>query len=199
MKEPEHSIERTVVLVKPDGVKRGIVGEVMSRFEKVGLKISALKMVWVKEDLVKQHYPDDRIEFLRGMGEKTLKTYAEFGKDPQEELGTKDALQIGRLVNSWNIEFLSSGPIVAVLLEGHNAIANVRQMAGNTLPSFAAPGTIRGDYSLDSPVFANQRKRAVRNIIHASGSVEEARYEEELWFHRNEIHSYKRAEEDIMF
>ena len=192
-------VERTVVLLKPDAVKRGILGEVIARFEKTGLKIVAMKMVWVKEDMVKQHYPDDRIEFLRGMGEKTLKTYEEFGKDPQEELGTKDALTIGRMVNAWNIDFLSSGPVVALLLSGHNAISNVRQMAGNTLPSFAAPGTIRGDYSVDSPVLANARKRAVRNIIHASGSAQEAHYEEQLWFHENEIYSYSRAEEDIMF
>lgn len=191
--------ERTVVLLKPDAVKRGIVGELLSRFERAGLKIVAIKMVWVTQDVVKKHYPEAREEFLRGMGEKTLKTYEEYGKDAGEELGTKDALEIGRLVNSWNIEFLQSGPIVAVLLEGHNAVSNVRQMVGNTLPSFAQPGTIRGDYSLDSPILANQRKRAVRNLIHASGTIEEAKYEGELWFHQDEIYDYKRAEEDVMF
>lgn len=191
--------ERTVVLLKPDAIRRGIVGELLTRFERAGLKIVAMKMVWVTEDVVKKHYPGDRIEFLRGMGEKTLKTYEEYGKDAGEELGTKDALEIGRLVNSWNIEFLQSGPIVALLLGGHNAVSNVRQMIGNTLPSFAQPGTIRGDYSLDSPILANQRKRAVRNLIHASGTNEEATYEEELWFHQDEIYDYKRAEEDVMF
>lgn len=191
--------ERTVVLLKPDTVKRGIIGEVLSRFEKSGLKIVALKMVWVEEDLLRKHYPKDRVEFLRGMGEKTLKTYEEYGKDAGEELGTKDPLEIGKMVNSWNMEFLKSGPLVAVLLEGHNAIDNVRQMVGNTLPTFAAPGTIRGDYSTDSPILANQRKRAVRNLIHASGNKEEANYEEELWFRKNEIHDYKRAGEEIMY
>lgn len=191
--------ERTVVLLKPDTVKRGLVGSVLSRFEKTGLKIVAMKMVWVEEDLLKKHYPDDRTEFLKGMGEKTLKTYEKYGKDAGEEIGTKDALEIGKMVNSWNIEFLKSGPVVAFLLEGHNAIDNVRQIVGNTLPTLAAPGTIRGDYSTDSPVMANQQKRAVKNLIHASGNKEEAKYEEELWFHKDEIYEYKRADEEAMF
>jgi len=191
--------ERTVILLKPDTVKRGLVGEVLSRFEKAGLKIVALKMVWVDEEMLVKHYPDGRTEFLKGMGEKTLKTYKEYGKDPGELIGTKDPLEIGRLVNSWNIEFLKSGPIIALLLEGHNAIDNVRQVVGNTLPTFASPGTIRGDYSTDSPVLANQKKRAVKNLIHASGNKEEAQYEEELWFHKEEIYDYKRADEEAMY
>ena len=191
--------ERTLILMKPDTVQRGLIGEVLSRFEKAGLKVIGLKMVWVDEELVKKHYPDDREEFLRGMGEKTLKTYEEYGKDAGEEIGTKDPLEIGKLVNSWNIDFLKSGPVVAVVFEGHNAITNVRQLVGNTLPTFANPGTIRGDYSLDSPVLANEKKRAVRNLIHASGNPEEAKLEIELWFHQNELYDYKRADEDVMF
>ena len=191
--------ERTVVLLKPDAVGRGLSGELITRFEKTGLKIVALKMVWADEELVKKHYPSDREEFLRGMGEKTLKTYEEFGKDPEDELGTKDALEIGKLVHSWNIDFIKSGPVIAMLLEGHNVISNVRQMVGTTLPSKAEPGTIRGDYSVDSPILANERKRAIKNLVHASGNLEEAKYEAELWFHKNEIHEYKRADEDAMF
>jgi len=191
--------ERTVVLLKPDVVKRGLVGEILIRFEKTGLKIVALKMVWADENMVKKHYPDSRTEFLKGMGEKTLETYERYGKDPGEGLGTKDPVEIGRMVNSWNIDFLRSGPVVAVLLEGHNAISNVRQVVGNTLPSFASPGTIRGDYSLDSPILANQQKRAVKNLVHASGTLEEAKYEEELWFHKNEVYDYQRADEEVMF
>ncbi len=191
--------ERTTVLLKPDTVGRGLVGEVISRFEKMGLKIVAMKMVWVDEDMGGKHYPREREEFLRGMGEKTLKTYEEYGKDAGEELGTKDPLEIGKMVQSWNVEFLKSGPIVALLLEGHNAIDNVRQMVGSTIPTFAPPGTIRGDYSTDSPILANQRKRAMKNLIHASGNKEEAQYEEELWFHEDEIFHYTRAEEDTMF
>ena len=191
--------ERTVVLLKPDGVKRGLVGEVLNRFEKMGLKIVALKMVWVDKDMAQQHYPDSRTELMRGIGEKTLKTYEKYGRDPHEEFGTLEPEAIGRMVNQWNIDFITSGPVVAVLFEGLHAIDNVRMVAGNTLPVFAESGTIRGDYSVDSPALANRDKRAVRNIIHASGNVEEAKYEAQLWFRNDEIHTYTRADEAVMF
>ena len=191
--------ERTVVLVKPDGVKRGLIGEIISRMEKAGLKIVAMKMIWVDEEMVAKHYPDDRTELLEGMGKKTLSTYEKYGKDANEELGTMDPLEIGQMVNKWNVEFLSSGPVVAMLLQGVHAIDNVRSVAGNTLPVFADSGTVRGDYSIDSPALANANKRAVRNLMHASGNPEEAKYEEELWFRQEDIYEYKRTDEDVMF
>jgi len=191
--------EKTVVLIKPDAVKRGIIGEVISRFEKTGLKIVALKMVWIDKDFAARHYPSDREEFITGMGKKTLATYEKYGRDPGEELGTKDPHEIGKMVNQWNMDFITSGPLIAVLLQGLHAIDNVRMIAGNTIPTTAQPGTIRGDFSLDSPILANAKKRAVRNIMHASGNAEEAKFEEELWFHKNEIHDYKRADEEVMF
>lgn len=190
--------EKSVVLLKPDAVKRGLIGEIITRFEKAGLKIIALKMARVDKDLVAKHYPDDK-DYLTSVGQKTLKTYAEYGKDPEEQLGTKDPYEIGQLVRGWNIEFLTSGPVVAVLLSGLHAVDAVRMMVGNTLPRFAEPGTIRGDYSIDSPILANMQKRTIRNMIHASGKIEEAKFEEELWFRQNEIHDYKRVDEDIMF
>jgi len=191
--------ERTLVLVKPDGVKRGITGDIIHRFEKAGLKIAGMKMIWVDNELIARHYPMDREEFLIGMGKKTLETYEKYGKDPNEELGTMDPKEIGKMINKWNIDFLSSGPVVAMVLEGNHAIDNVRRIAGKTLPAFAEPGTIRGDYSVDSPALANEKKRSVHNIVHASGNMEEAKYEIELWFHENELYSYKRADEEVMF
>ncbi|MBU0707800.1 nucleoside-diphosphate kinase [Patescibacteria group bacterium] len=199
MTKQDFAHEKTVVLVKTDGVRRGLIGEILQRFEKVGLKIVALKMVWVDKDMVAKHYPDSRTELLEGIGKKTLATYEKYGRDPKEELGTMVPLEIGRMVNKWNMEFLSSGPVVAVLIQGLHAIDNVRMMAGHTLPTFAEPGTIRGDYSIDSPVLANERKRTVRNVMHASGNLEEAKYEEELWFKKEEIYDYKRSDEEIMF
>ncbi|MFH0853641.1 MAG: nucleoside-diphosphate kinase [bacterium] len=199
MAKKEFHKERTVVLIKPDGVKRGLVGEVTQRFEKVGLKIIAMKMVWIDKDMAAKHYPDDRTELLIGIGNKTLDAYKKYGMDPNEELGTMEPLEIGKMVNNWNMDFLTSGPVVAILMEGNHAIDNVRMMAGHTLPVFAEPGTIRGDYSIDSPALANQRKRTVRNIIHASGNEEEAIYEAQLWFHEAEIHDYKRTDEQTMF
>lgn len=191
--------ERTVVLVKPDGVQRGLVGRVLTRFEEAGLKIIGLKMVWVDRELAMKHYPESRTELLRGIGEKTLATYEKYGRDPEEELGTKDSLELGKMVNKWNIDFVTEGPVVAILLEGLHAIDNVRLVAGNTLPVFATPGTIRGDFSVDSPALANADQRAVRNIIHASGNTEEATYEAQLWFHEDEIYDYKVASHAAMF
>lgn len=191
--------ERTVVFVKPDGVKRGLVGEIINRFEKMGLKIIALKMIQADRDMASQHYPESRTELLKAIGEKTLKTYEKYGRDPHEEFSSIEPEAIGMMVNRWNIDFITSGPMVVMLLEGAHAIDNVRMIAGNTLPVFAEPGTIRGDYSIDSPALANMKKRSVRNIVHASGNPEEARYEQQLWFHENEIQDYKRSDEDVMF
>lgn len=192
--------ERTVVLVKPDGVKRGLVGEVIGRFEKMGLKIIGLKLVWADKDLAEKHYPASRTELMKAIGQKTLDTYAKYGRDPKEEFGDLTAEQIGLMVNKWNIDFITSGPVVAILLEGIHAIDNVRMIGGHTLPVFAQPGTVRGDFSIDSPALANVKKRAVRNIMHASGNVEEAKYEEQLWFRKDDIAGdYKRTDEEVMF
>jgi len=191
-------MERTLILVKPDAVKRALTGKILTRFEEAGLKIVAMKMVWVDKDHAGKHYTTNE-EFLVGMGNKTLKTYAEYGKDPMEVMGTKDPLEIGKMVREWNLEFLTSGPVVAVVLEGIHAVTNVRKLVGATLPTFSEPGSIRGTYSIDSPVLANDRKRAVRNMIHASGTPEEAVLEIELWFHKKEIHEYSRADESVMF
>jgi nucleoside-diphosphate kinase len=191
--------ERSVVLIKPDAVKRGIAGEILSRFEKAGLKIVAMKMVWVDKNFAAKHYPGDREEFITGMGKKTLATYEKYGRDANEELGTKDPYEIGKMVNQWNMDFITSGPVIAILLQGLHAIDNVRMIAGNTIPTVAQPGTIRGDFSVDAPTLANAQKRAVRNMMHASGNIEEAKFEEELWFHKKDIYDYKRADEDVMF
>jgi len=181
--------EQTVVLVKPDGVRRGIIGEIMSRFERVGLKLIAAKLIWVDKLLVGKHYPNDRA-YLRNVGERTLENYQQYGWDSKEKLGTSDPLEIGKLIRKWNMEFLSSGPVLALILEGHSAVSIVRKMIGHTFPAEAVPGTIRGDYSLESAYQANSELRTIRNLIHASGSKEEAEFEKKLWFKRSEIYSY---------
>lgn len=189
--------ERTVVLFKPDAVKRGLVGEIIARFEKSGLKIVAMKMVWVDSEKVSQHYQDED-DYHRSVGEKTLENYQKYGLDANETLGTLDPTEVGRLVRKWNIDYLSSGPVVAILLEAHDAINIVRKMVGHTFPQTASPGTIRGDLSHEAPLTANIQKRSTWNLIHASGSKEEAEFEEKLWFHQDEIYSYKRVEELLL-
>ena len=195
---PHPKEEKTVVLVKPDGVKRGLIGEVIHRIEQRGLKIIALKMVTPTEKQARDHYPNTEI-WMRGMGEKTLENYRAFGKDSIKEIGTDDSLKIGKMCAQWNTEFLMSGPVVAIMVQGIHAIAMVRKIVGSTLPSKAEMGTIRGDYSVDSPTLANADKRAIHNVVHASGDESEAENEIKHWFKTEEIHAYKRAEEDIMF
>jgi nucleoside-diphosphate kinase len=181
--------EKTVVLIKPDGVRKGIIGAVLERFERVGLKLVASKLVWVDKTFVGKHYKDDDA-YHRTVGEKTLENYGKYGMDPEENLGTRDPVEIGRLVRKWNMEFLSSGPVFAMLLEGPGAVALVRKIVGHTFPAEALPGTIRGDFALDSAYVSNLQKRTTQNIVHASGNVEEAEFEKKLWFKEDEIYSY---------
>jgi nucleoside-diphosphate kinase len=137
--------------------------------------------------------------WMRGMGEKTLETYAKYGKDPRQEVGTNDPLAIGKMVAEWNVAFLTSGPIVAMLWEGIHAIDMVRKIVGHTVPAKAEVGTIRGDFSVDSPVLANGGKRAIHNVVHASGDPSEASHEIAHWFTSADIHAYERAGENVMF
>jgi nucleoside-diphosphate kinase len=190
--------QQTLVLMKPDGVKRGLIGEVVSRIERRGLKIVAMKMVAVDNDHLEKHFPSNE-EWIHRLGGKTLKTFAEYDLDPKTHLGTDDQLEVGKGVRASLFEYMTSGPIVAMVVEGLHAIDMIRKVAGHTLPVFAEMGTIRGDFSVDSPAIANVEKRAIHNIMHASETPEEAQNEINLWFRPEEIHSYKRADQDIMF
>ncbi len=181
-------IERTLVLIKPDGVKRSLSGEIISRFEKTGLKIVGLKMVWVNKEFAKKHYPE---ELIPRLGEHTIKDYTEMGvktTESKEVLGKK----------AWEnlLDFFTEGPIVAIVLEGVHAIEVVRKITGSTSPNKAQPGTIRGDFSSISMGYATIRKFGGRNLIHASGTKEEAKDEIKLWFKENELHSYKSVHDE---
>ncbi len=162
-------IERTLVLIKPDGVQRGLVGKITARFEDAGLKIAGLKMKWADKDFAMKHYTEDL------------------------------AKRRGEQVRNKMVEFISSGPVVAIVLEGVNAIENVRKMTGDTEPRAALPGTIRGDYSHVSYAYADSKKGPVKNIIHASSSKKDAEYEIALWFDKKELHSYRTSHEEHVF
>ena len=190
--------EKTLVLIKPDGVKRGLTGEIMRRIEQRGLKVIALTMFQATKSDLAKHYSDSEAN-LKAMGEKTLATYQKYGMDPMKEIGTNDPVKIGKMVHGWIVDFMISGPIVKMVVQGLHAVEMVRKLVGNTMPSQAEMGTIRGDYSVDSAVLANAQKRGIRNLVHASGNLAEAETEIALWFKPDEIHEYKRAEEDIMF
>ena len=156
-------MERTLVLLKPDAVDRGLVGEIIARFEKVGLKIAGLKMVQAKKEHAERHYTEDL------------------------------AKRRGQHVRDLMIDMLMSGPIVALVLEGVEAVEVVRKLVGTTEPKAAAPGTIRGDYSHVSFKHADSKKMGVYNLIHASGSVEEAPQEIAVWFSPEELLDHKAA------
>lgn len=184
-------MEKTLVILKPDVIQRGIIGDIITRFERVGLKIIGMKMMVPEDDRLAKHYPTERREFIEGMGNKTLDNYKELGIDPKKEFGEADPYKIGLEIQKWLIDFMKSGPVIAVVLEGPHAIEVVRKIAGFTLPSTAQPGTIRGDYSFDSSALANSNKRTIRNLVHASGNKEEADHEIPIWFEADELNDYK--------
>lgn len=173
--------ERTLVIVKPDAYERGLAGVILARLEQRGLRVEAMRVSRNEKETVEDHYPRSQ-EWLAIVGGKTLEDYANRGMSTMDSLGTQDAVEIGRMVRTWLTEFLLSAPMVPMVISGNRAIETVRKIVGNTLPVAAAPGTIRGDYSSDSPDLANEERRPVRNLIHASGDPEEAEREIALWF-----------------
>lgn len=198
---PEHSrgvknpaLERVCVLVKPDGVMRGLTGTIIQRFEQRGLKLIALKMVQPGKEHIDEHYPKDPA-WIKRLGEKTLKTYVEYGIDAKELLGSEKAEEIGPQVRNWILDYMTKAPLVAMIFEGNHAVTVTRKIAGQTMPYAAEVGTIRGDFGHDSPAAANSRQEPVNNIVHVSETAEEARHEIEHWFAPEEIQSYKRVEE----
>lgn len=191
-------MEQTLVVLKPDAVARGLIGEIVIRFEKVGLKMVAAKLMLVEKELADKHYPLSRREFIEGMGNKTKENYKALGRDLVQEMGTDDAYEIGKKIREWLVDMITEGPVFAMVWEGPHAVELVRKMAGHTLPLKALPGTIRGDYSYDSSYLANTNSRPIKNMLHASGTIEESKYEVPLWFSEKEIQKYERAEEKFM-
>jgi nucleoside-diphosphate kinase len=190
-------MEQTLVVLKPDAVRRGLIGQIVTRFENVGLTVVAVKMVTAKREMVEMHYPKDREELWIGIGNKTLDNYRDLDMDPVASLGTADAKEIGKMVRVWLMDYLMEGPVLAMVLEGPHAVELVRKITGHTLPLVATPGTIRGDFSYDSSYLANSSKRPIKNLIHASGNKEEAVYEIPLWFTKEEIQAYKRSSDVV--
>jgi nucleoside-diphosphate kinase len=183
--------EKTFVLVKPDGVRKGLIGEVIKRFEQRDLKIVALEMFEPTHQMLDDHYPKDEA-WKERLGNKTLSTYEKYGIDAMAELGTDDPKKIGELVRKWLLEFMTSAPLVRMVVQGVHAVDMVRKIAGPTMPYAADMGTLRGDYSNDSPAIANSEKRAVANILHASETPEEAEHEIKHWFGNSPVFKYKR-------
>ncbi len=180
-------IEQSLVLIKPDGVKKGIIGKIISRIEEAGLKICAMKMVWANEELAKQHYQLDE-EWAKNVFAKTKAGYEKSGGI----MPYKDHMELGQTIQNWNMKFLKEGPIIAMVVEGPHSIELIRKIVGPTEPRQAAPGTIRGDFaSIESFAIADSKQRVIRNLIHASDSKENGKREISTWFKPEEIHAYK--------
>jgi|TARA_B100001971_G_C18071138_1_gene473155 nucleoside-diphosphate kinase len=162
-------IDQTLVLIKPDGVSRGLIGEVIKRFEDRGLKIVALKLVKIDMDKAKEHYTEDITKRWGGSVRNKL------------------------------LEFITEGPVTAMIIEGVEAIENVRKIVGPTESKAAPPGTIRGDYSHASFGYADEKNIPLKNIIHASGNKEDAKTEVALWFSIDEVHNYKRSGDEHLY
>jgi len=186
--------ERTLVIIKPDGVQRGLIGEIIGRYERSGLKLTALKLTVPDENLIEKHYLADP-EWRQKTGEKAIESYRKKGKTPPSE----NPLEVSLVVLNNLKKYLASGPVVAMVWEGMNAVGVVRKITGGTEPLTSDVGTIRGDFTIDSYEAADLDGRAVRNLVHASGSPEEAEKEIPLWFGPQELIDYRLIGEKIIY
>lgn len=191
--------ERTFCMIKPDGVMRGVTGDIISRIERAGLKIVAMKMIIPTEEQVRAHYPVEDQAWVERLGTKTLGSFEGLNVSAEEVLGTTNKMDIGSEVIENIVKFITSGPAICMVVEGVQAVAMGRKLAGNTLPFLADVGTIRGDYSVDSPAIANAQHRSIHNLFHASETVEEAEQEIKVWFDGETIHDYKLSNEATLY
>src|SRR3989344_6133018 len=194
MTQDHHSKERTLVVVKPDGVQRSLVGEIIGRFESVGLKLIGMKMLVPTTAHIEAHYTLDP-NWRRVTGEKTIKSYKDKGLPPPSE----DPLAITAVILENLKKYMTSGPVIAMVWQGAHSVKIVRKLGGGTEPLSSDVGTIRGDYVLDSYQMSNTDNRAVRNLLHMSGSPEEADMEIKHWFTDTELTNYRIIHEEILY
>src|SRR4051812_19576486 len=162
------AVERTLVLLKPDAVARGLAGRLLQRFEDAGLKIVGVRMRQMDADLARRHYFDLEQRF-------------------------------GPQVFNVTATFMQSGPVIALVLEGVDAVANVRKLVGSTFPNQAPAGTIRGDFAHMSKAYSEAQGSVVANLVHASGNVDEAKYEVDVWFGPGDLFEYQTVAERFLF
>lgn len=185
--------EQSLVLLKTDAVQRSLVGEIIKRFEQKGLKIAGMKMVWPTESQLQEHYNKDD-EWFERKGKGVVEDLKSQGREI-----TKEPIEYGRDIIRTIVRYMTESPVVALVLEGNQAVAVVTRTVGSTEPATADIGTIRGDYTVDSFAHATLEDRAVKNLIHQSESVEEAEREIKIWFNEGELHEYVTAQERIMY
>ncbi|MEO8637525.1 MAG: nucleoside-diphosphate kinase [Candidatus Taylorbacteria bacterium] len=186
--------EKTLVIIKPDGIQRTLVGEIIKRYEQIGLKLVAVKMLAPSGEHIDKHYNLDP-QWKMNVGVKSIKGYKDKGLKPPSE----DPLVIAEQVISVLKKYMSSGPVIAMVWQGAHAVKIVRKITGGTEPLSSDVGTIRGDFVLDSYEMADRDGRAIRNLIHASGSVKEAEDEIKHWFSKDEVIDYHLSPESILY
>jgi nucleoside-diphosphate kinase len=189
-------MEKTLLIIKPDAVKRALIGTIIETFEKTGLKLLAAKMVKPEAEVIKNHYPGTP-EWISEMGNKTLASFKQAGTDVKKVMGTEDPAKLGQFVYDRLIKYWQEGPIVAMVFEGPNAVTVARKLRGHTIPALAEPGTLHATYSYDSSTLSSTLDRVVKTFIHASGSVEEANREIEYWFKGVSFESYMREVDSL--
>ncbi|HHX58240.1 MAG TPA: nucleoside-diphosphate kinase [Candidatus Moranbacteria bacterium] len=190
------SKERTLVVIKPDGVQRTLIGEIIKRYERTGLKLVGLKMIAPSEEMAVRHYYEVGGDaWIKEVGRKAAEAYEKKGeKSPYATFEEN-----GQAILKANAKYLSSGPVIAMVWQGAGAVELVRKITGSTAPSLADVGTIRGDFTLDSYALADTDRRSIRNLIHASGTPEEAAMEIPIWFEENELLDYRLILEQILY
>jgi len=192
--EKHFSKEKTLIIIKPDGIQRSLVGEIIGRYERLGLKIIAMKMIVTTPEHIEAHYTLDP-EWRRITGEKTIASYKSKGQKPP----TEDPFEVTDKILKNLKTYISSGPVLAMVWQGAHSVALGRKIAGGTEPLTSDVGTIRGDYVLDSYAMSDTDDRSIRNLVHASGSVLEAEMEIKHWFKDEELIDYSIFQEKILY
>lgn len=180
--------------IKPDGIQRSLMGEIIGRFERAGLKLVAMKMALPTPEMVEKHYTVDP-NWRVITGQKTIEAYKKQGKTPPSE----DPMKITEVILNNLKKYMSSGPVVAMVWEGVHSVGIVRKLIGGTEPLSSDVGTIRGDFTIDSYVLSDADGRSVRNLVHASGNTSDAEKEIELWFKKDELLNYRLIQEAILY
>lgn len=190
---PYH-LEKTLVIIKPDGIQRSLIGEIICRYEKIGLKLIGIKMLIPTDEMVEKHYTLDPA-WKKSVGEKRIKAAQEKGETEFES----DPEKIGENVLLVLKKYITAGPIIAMVWQGAHAVGIVRKITGGTEPLSSDVGTIRGDFMIDSYIMSEAHDRSIRNLVHASSSVKEAEDEIAHWFKPEELFDYRIIQEQILY
>lgn len=185
--------EHSLVIIKPDGIQRALIGNILARFERTGLKFVAMKLVVPKAEQCWEHYNKDEEWFLK-KGARIVEDRTAHGM-PIE----KEAREYGKDIIQSNVDFFTSGPVLAFVIEGNQSVAIVKKIVGGTEPTTSDVGTIRGDLTVDSYALSSLDNRAVRNLVHCSDSPEEAEREVKIWFTPEELIGYRLVQEQILY